>query len=265
MRGRATAGGVALSIVLASGAARAQSRELRWDPALDVPITIVAGALWVAAEALRPELAPSACRWCEVDEVDLVARNRLVWRDTRAADVASDVAALVAPAAAAGIDALAASHEGSLHSVPVDVLLVAEASVLAADLTLLTKFIAARERPRVHALRKMTGAHSSDDNLSFFSGHTTETFVLAAATGTIATMRGYRWAPLAWTFGGALAVVTGYLRIAADAHWLTDVLVGMVVGAGVGFAVPYLFHRPASDPGGPFGQSGSRLQVSIAW
>jgi len=268
MRVRAVAGGVAVSFVLTNGAAEAQTRELRWDPTLDVPITLVAGALWIATEAFRPELAPSACRWCEVDAVDLAARDRLVWSSTRTAAFASDVAALLAPAAAAGIDALAASREGTPSRVPVDFLLIAEAGVLAADLTQLTKLLTGRERPRAYVLggdRKTTKGNTPNDNLSFFSGHTTETFVLAAATGTVATMRGYRWAPLAWTFGGALAAVTGYLRIAADEHWLTDVLVGMVVGAGVGFAVPYFFHRPASEPGGTLGQSGSNLQVSVAW
>ena len=61
-------------------------------------------------------------------------------------------------------------------------------------------------------------------------------------------MRGYRWAPLAWGVGGAVAAVTAYLRIAADKHWLTDVIVGAVVGAGIGFAVPYVFHSAIDEP-----------------
>jgi membrane-associated phospholipid phosphatase len=47
--------------------------------------------------------------------------------------------------------------------------------------------------------------------------------------------------------GGALATGTAYLRIAADRHWLSDVIVGMLTGVAVGIAVPLLFH-PTSTP-----------------
>jgi membrane-associated phospholipid phosphatase len=103
----------------------------------------------------------------------------------------------------------------------------------------------------VHALppdQKPLTSRPADNDLSFFSGHSSEVFALTAASGTIGTMRGYRWAPLVWSVGGALAVTTGYLRIAADKHWMTDVLVGAVVGAGIGFAVPYFFHSAIDDP-----------------
>ena len=40
----------------------------------------------------------------------------------------------------------------------------------------------------------------------------------------------------------AISVFTGYLRLAADKHWLTDVLAGAAIGATVGILVPLLFH-----------------------
>ena len=55
-------------------------------------------------------------------------------------------------------------------------------------------------------------------------------------------MRGYRLAPAIWGAGAALATVTGYLRIAADKHYFSDVLVGAVVGSAIGIGVPLLFH-----------------------
>jgi hypothetical protein len=49
--------------------------------------------------------------------------------------------------------------------------------------------------------------------------------------------------------GFTSASATGYLRIAADRHYLTDVLVGAAIGGAVGWAVPRLFdRRPPSDP-----------------
>ena len=42
--------------------------------------------------------------------------------------------------------------------------------------------------------------------------------------------------------GFLMAGMTGALRMVGDKHYLTDVLVGAVVGTAVGFGLPYLFH-----------------------
>ena len=113
-----------------------------------------------------------------------------------------------------------------------------------------TKLLAARERPWSYALgpeAKRAGVHSPDDDESFFSGHASATFAIAAASGTVASMRGYRWAPLIWSEGFVVATAVSYLRVAADKHWLTDVLAGAVIGSAIGFAVPYLFHGPVES------------------
>ena len=230
----------------------AKTRSLRWDPALDVSITAGGATVWIVSELLKGDLAPAHCRWCNVDSVDGGVRSALVWGNTSTADALSNVAGFVAmPLAAIGLNAAAAAHDSAFGNVPEDALLVGEAGVIAANLTQLTKMLVGRERPFVHALpadQKLSTAQPSDNNLSFFSGHTSEAFSLAVASGTIATMRGYRWAPVTWSAGASVAAITAYLRIAADKHWLTDVLVGAIVGGGVGFLVPYVFHSPISEP-----------------
>jgi membrane-associated phospholipid phosphatase len=104
------------------------------------------------------------------------------------------------------------------------------------------KYAAARKRPCVRELPPGT-ALEGGDNLSFPSGHTALAFSLATASGTVATLRGYRSAPYVWGAGMALAAFTGYLRMAADQHYASDVVVGALVGSLVGWAVPYLLHR----------------------
>jgi membrane-associated phospholipid phosphatase len=89
----------------------------------------------------------------------------------------------------------------------------------------------------------------SDTLVSFPSGHTSTTFAIAASAGTIATMRGYRVAPLIWIAGGLLGATTAYLRMAADRHYFTDTLAGAALGTGVGIGMPLLFHRPAEGEG----------------
>jgi membrane-associated phospholipid phosphatase len=229
--------------------ARAQVRELRYDAAADVGLTVTGGTLYLASVLLHPATAPTQCRWCAANALDERTRDSLMWSQPMEAADLSDVSLALVPLTGIGLDAVAATHDHASRGVGVDVLIIAEATVLALDANEITKLIAARERPVVRAarLRDVTPApRMTEDFLSFYSGHTTGAFALAAATGTVATMRGYRWAPAPWIAGGALAVGTGYFRIAADRHWLTDVLVGMLTGVAIGIVVPLALHSPSS-------------------
>jgi len=230
--------------------ARAQVRDLRWDPAGDAALTIGSSALFLAGLVLEPRLAPTACRWCAENAFDGTARSTLRWGDPSvAADFSNVTGFMFAPASAFGLDSLAASHDRG-RGLGVDALAITEATMIALDVNELTKLLFARERPAVHAARRDANARwlpTSDDFLSLYSGHAASTLALAASSGTVATMRGYRWAPVPWAVGGALAASTGYLRIAADRHWLTDVLVGMVTGLAIGVLVPLALHAPTRE------------------
>jgi membrane-associated phospholipid phosphatase len=65
-------------------------------------------------------------------------------------------------------------------------------------------------------------------------------FSAAAAGGTVARLRGYQSWPWVCAVGFTGATLTGYFRMAADKHWLTDVLASAAVGTGVGMLVPWL-------------------------
>ena len=241
-----------VAFATAPGAARAADpHELRLSPPLDGAVVVGGGALWITSELLKDSLAPPACRWCEVPWFDVSIRESLRHQDGHAADVASNlVAFIVMPLATFGTTALAADVERRSANVPKDALVILEAVIVAADLNQLTKFVAARERPFVHALKddeKSKTGQPSDNNLSFFSGHTTLGFALATASGTVASMRHYDGAPAIWGIGMSLAFLTGYLRIAADKHHFTDVVSGALLGSAVGFLMPYVFHRPSAD------------------
>ncbi|HEY3817626.1 MAG TPA: phosphatase PAP2 family protein [Polyangiaceae bacterium] len=254
-----------------SGTAHGQTQgnELRWNPVVDLTVINLGAAMWIGTQTWEGSLVPATCRWCGVDPLDLDIRRALVWHHPATANVLSDVGAFaLLPAAAVGLEALAASHDGAGHRVPVDVGIVAEATVLAADVNAVTKVLVGRERPDVHALspeEKARTPRRTDDNLSFFSGHATEAFALATSAGTVASLRGYRWAPVVWSAGLPLAFATAYLRIAADRHWFTDVAVGTIVGAGLGVGIPCVFHRADPVRAAP-APSGVRMaSFSFAW
>jgi membrane-associated phospholipid phosphatase len=228
-------------------------------PEVDVPVTAVAGAAWIASEALKASIVPARCRSCDrdglgrdtLDGFDTAARDALVWSDPKLADTISNGTAFVlSPVVTLGSLALAATVDGHADEAWKDGLVSLEAAVLAADLNQAVKFTAMRERPFVHALPASSRGASADENLSFYSGHTSLAFSLAVSAGTVASMRHRKLAPAVWAAGLSIAAVTGWLRVAADKHYASDVLTGAGFGSLVGFAVPWLLHAPATTRGG---------------
>jgi membrane-associated phospholipid phosphatase len=257
-----------VAVALGSFAVPAPSRgaphDLRHDLRVDVPVTVTAAALWIGTELAKDRLAPSSCRICDGNGLDDRARARLVWKDKP--DVArhgSDLLAMVLlPAAAFGHSALAARDAGAPREALVDALVIGEAVALSASLNQLVKFAVARQRPfvRFRNFEETDREGESDDYLSFYSGHTALAFSTVAAAATVAQLRGYESAPWVWGVGVAGAASVGYLRIAADKHYLTDVLTGAVVGTLVGIAAPRLLHP--RERGGA-GENGQAISVTV--
>jgi membrane-associated phospholipid phosphatase len=239
---------VALACAAAS-TAHAEENDLRYDWRVDGVVTAAAFAFWGGTQLFESRLAPADCRWCDPGRLDASVQSALRWNDTSAANLASNLGAYVfVPLTSLGLLSLDAQREGRLDELPGDGLVIAEAVALNGALTQIVKFAVGRERPFVHELpvdQKPLTAHPADNNVSFYSSHTSFAFSLAVATATVASMRRYRWAPVIWAVGLAGAATTGYLRIAADQHYFTDVLVGAAAGSAIGFGVPYGFHRGA--------------------
>src|SRR3982751_981260 len=101
-------------IVLVSRTGASEPRELRHDTRVDLAVTAT-GATWLlVSELLKDSLVPEKCRWCyrADDGGDLLnpydgwVRRRLLWRDTRTADITSTVlVGVVTPAAELGLTA----------------------------------------------------------------------------------------------------------------------------------------------------------------
>ncbi len=222
---------------------RSPKRDLRYDLRLDLAATSIATAGWILTSALQDKMAPAGCRWCSVDSFDAWGHNNLKWSSIKTADYASHALAYgLAPALAFSLDALAANADDAIDGFWVDALVIAEAAAISSFATQIVQISAGRQRPYAHY--GTGGSSGPSDNTSFYSGHTSLAFSLAVASGTVASMRGYTMAPWIWGAGLAVAATTGYLRLAADKHYMTDVIAGAAIGSAVGFALPYLFHRP---------------------
>lgn len=250
---------LALALAVASLAPApvlAEPQPLEYDLRVDGAIALGTWALYGGSELAKSKLAPSTCRFCDPNALDANVRNALVWGYVDQARTASDVIAYaVLPIGMVTHQLLAARAAGDVNEGWVDALIVAEAAGIAMDVNQIVKFAVGRQRPFVH-YGNWTDPNRTpdpDDNVSFYSGHTTFTFAVAAAAGTVSSMRGYRSAPWVWGVGMTLATATGYLRIAGDKHYLTDVLVGAGTGLAAGIALPRLLHprEESSSRGGP--------------
>jgi membrane-associated phospholipid phosphatase len=244
---------VSLALALGPASARAEPHALRYDLATDGAMAAGGWLLYLSSELAKEHLAPERCRLCGTNALDADTRDLLVRSPGDGARHASDALAFVLlPAGMAAHQLLAARGAGDGEAGLVDVLLVAEAAALAMDLNQIVKFAVGRQRPFVRYGNSPEADRrpDADDNLSFYSGHTTFTFALAAAAGTVSDLRGYRSAPWVWGVGLTLAATTGYLRIAADRHYLTDVLVGAAIGTALGIVLPRALHGREGEDGG---------------
>ncbi len=223
---------------------------------------VLAGSLVTWSFAKADALSPS-CTICDgsqpgkVNGLDDLFRSAFKRRDGAAASTAGDVVTYgVGPAMglALTVGAAAADHRGD--EAPLNSLLVVEASLAAISVNEALGAVIRRERPRVHALEgdaRRAALTDSDATSSFTSGSTASVMAITAASATIATLRGYRLAPLVWIVGTTVGLTATYLQIAADRSYFTDNLAGAAVGLGVGVLVPVLFHRraePRTSSGG---------------
>jgi membrane-associated phospholipid phosphatase len=223
---------------------------LRYDLALDASITGGFVLTSVLLQVFQSKMVPSTCHWCEPGGFDASVRNALVWNDRfRTADVLSSVTALgILPVSAVGYLILSAHGRGDTRAGLVDSLLLVEAASVALLLNQTAKLLVGRQRPYAFYGHDV-GASANEANLSFPGGHSSFVFSVAAATVTLASMRGYSGTAAVAGVGFVLASGVAYLRMAADQHYLSDILVGAAIGGLVGWAIPRFLHSP--EPGAP--------------
>lgn len=228
---------------------------LSHDVGIDSAATgILAGSL-VTWSFVKSNALSSTCVICdgaqpgEVNALDDLFRSAFRRRDGAAASTAGDIVTYgAAPAVGLALTVGAALADRRGDEAPLNSLLVLESSLGAIAVDEALGAFVRRERPRLHALdgdAKAASLADSDGASSFPAGHTSSIMAITAASATIATLRGYRLAPLLWIVGSAVGLTATYLQIAADRSYFTDNLAGAAVGLGVGVLVPVLFHRRA--------------------
>lgn len=220
--------------------------DIRFRLDIDLPLFIGFAAVWGVTEGFKAQVAPDECRWCSPGPVARSTANALMWRNTEAAALTSDLVAYAGiPLTALTLTLVGVGREGEWRRIHEDLLVALEAVALTAALTNGIKMATARTRPyAIHAAEPIPFAEDPDQHMSFPSGHTSFAFSLATSFASVATLRGRKLAPLYWSLGVPAAAFVGYLRMAGDRHWLGDVLFGAGLGTLVGVGMPWLLHHP---------------------
>ena len=209
---------------------------------INLSVTGALGLYLLSGVVFNTSLIATSCRWCDPPDFDRAARHALLWQNTGLADTLSSYDAYVL-APTVGLSLLILSDgDASASRLIDDVLPVAETVAIVQVATQLGKYAFARQRPYAHYATAPLDP-TVDNNSSFWSGHSVLGFAITSAAGTVCHFRGYWTEPYVWGAGIALSLSTEYLRVAADKHYLSDVVGGGLVGLGVGLLVPRLMQR----------------------
>ena len=204
--------------------------HVKWE----LPISAIGGAL---SEIIGDRFSPSSCSWCTPDGFDERVGSHLVWeRHTSLANALSWLTGFVGPPLLPFVTGQHVDRE----RLGQDFALMAETWALNDAVNQVIKHIVARRRPFAHRDPSVT---STGANVSFYSGHTSGSFAIVMALYRAHRIRQDPDAGRLLAIGLPLAAATGYLRIAADKHWATDVFTGAAVGSAFGALIPELHAR----------------------
>ena len=143
-------------------------------------------------------------------------------------------------------------------------LIILETVSIAAALNNIVKYAVSRPRPYIYSGKaSKEEINNRDSHLSFFSGHSTLAFATAVSLSTIMSDRFEKtWQKsLIWGVPLLTATTIAYLRVRAGKHFISDVLVGSLVGASIGWLVPYLHKKT----GGQLIASGNSEGIYIGY
>lgn len=193
---------------------------------------------------LKSTLTAEKCRWCNPGGIDNSFHRAFVWSNPSQADTYSSIDAyIIAPLVGATL-LYFSDKDASWGRLLDDTIPVAEGIAVAQFIVSGLKFATARTRPYEYYGSENYG-HTLETRLSFPSGHASFGFAMTTGAAMVCHWRHYWTEPYVWASGITLSLSVEYLRIAADKHWMTDVVVGGLIGVGSGIAIPTLLRQKA--------------------
>lgn len=229
--------------VAGASASQTETRHYEVSLSMDMPLTFFSAFASVYGNYLLGNMPVSAPEDMPARE-DLLPWDRAIaGRYSEAAGDVSDWFAVLgaAPLALAGISWYRGDASGGDFAAYT--LMFAQALALQNGLNLVVRSMKFWPRPYMYATEgagaDAAAGASGEAYGSFFSGHASAAFTVAVFTGEWFSEMypNSRYRSLVWAGSLSLAGFVGVLRIAAGKHYLTDVVVGSLAGAGISLAV----------------------------
>ncbi len=147
-------------------------------------------------------------------------------------------------------------------------ILWAESILLTAGITNIVKVLVKRPRPYLYGDKASTDYKQNEDNRkSFFSGHTS---ISAVSCFLLASMYddynpAGELSPYLWFGAYTIPALTAYYRYDAGKHFLSDVVIGYIVGRAIGLSVPKLHTGEGKMNIGVTLQTDGRIKSSFSY
>ena len=128
-------------------------------------------------------------------------------------------------------------------------LMYGEVLLLNASINGIVKGLSSRTRPYVYDEQSPLEEKTNiDARLSFYSGHTSNTASISFFTAKVFSeyITDNTAKVFIWSAAVLIPAVTGFSRVNTHWHFPTDVIVGYIIGAAIGYLIP-LIHKHKND------------------
>lgn len=227
---------------------------LRVRLAVDLPVIALSLSVALGIELVAGEQRWAGCGACDPGGLNALDRT-VLGKHSAGARTYSDIAMVTAVALPFALDLgdvllqrardRPAWKPRHLRGWGRDLVVLLETFAVNYAATNVVKVAVQRPRPFSYDPDSSVGdPQEGDARLSFFSGHTSTSFAMAAAYASLFQARhpGSRWVAPVWVLGLSFASSVAVARVEAGKHFWTDVIVGAVAGTSIGLIVPAL-HR----------------------
>ena len=129
-------------------------------------------------------------------------------------------------------------------------LMYGEAVLLNTSINALVKALTLRSRPYVYDKNSLLEPKLDvEARYSFYSGHTSMTAVNTFYTAKVysAYISNETTKTLMWSAAALIPAITGFSRVNTHNHFPTDVIVGYIVGAAIGYLIPEIHKSENSN------------------
>ena len=237
--------------ITATSPSTAQEKKYEWNTKKDVPLLGIGTAGTVTSLVLRSQNTPLGME--HINDLNFEPLFGVDQGATENYSLSSQQTSDILLTASYALPLSTLLIPEARQDMGIISIMLGESILINETLTGITKNLVNRPRPYAFNTNLDDEIRTADDNnLSFFSGHTSYTamFTFFSAQVLNTYIENPTTRAIIWTGAVLWPAATGYFRYDGGKHFVTDVVVGYVVGAAVGYFIPKI-HRKEKEEANP--------------